>query len=173
MEHYFTSCWPQLGLCPHSLGWGVSAEPASPSQSDMCLLLVLVPSGISSAQVLMPRVVGTMQATPVLGSLSEQTGQDGSCSALSRFILPKLCSCGDLVNQTAQIQCRHGFAHVGQQLQAFHPTPLSMLYEQWQWAEIRDEEKSVAKAEEGDCDLFLWLQEGFPVIAKLCVAFWG
>lgn len=76
---------------------------------------------------------------------------------LSWFMLPQLGSCGDLVNQTAQIQCRHGFAHVGQQLQAFHPSSLSLLCEQWQGAAMRDKEKSVVKAKEGDCGLFLWL----------------
>lgn len=64
------SCWPQLGLCPQTLSWGVSMEPASPSQSEVCLL-VLVPSGIPPAQVLMPSVVGSMQVTPALGSLPE------------------------------------------------------------------------------------------------------
>lgn len=46
------SCCPRLGLCPHTFGWGGTLEPASPLQSEVCLLLVLVPSSIPPAQVL-------------------------------------------------------------------------------------------------------------------------
>lgn len=72
---------PAGHLCPHTLGWGFSMEPANPLWSEVCLLLMLVPSSIPPAQVLMLSVVGNRQATPGLGSLPEQTGQDGSCSA--------------------------------------------------------------------------------------------
>lgn len=82
------------------------------------------------------------------------------------FILPQLCSCWEPCDPDgADTVQKHGFAHGGQWLQASPPAPLSVLYEQWQGAVVRECERRVARTGERGHGLFLWLQGVVPETA--------
>lgn len=131
LEHYFSILLPAAGLVPTYLGLRGVAWSLQVHHSQRCVCCwCLFPA--ASHQLRCSCWVwwaACRLAQLWAHCLNKQARMVAAVPGfiLSWIILPQLHS-WDLVNQTGQIQCRHGFAHVGEQLQAFHPTPLSLLY---------------------------------------------